>query len=283
MIAAADRLHGVAGDEAPWCHARAARLRAVAVHIDDRVSSSPIAALPPRPPSAAALGVVVDDPRYARVHALARRFISPRFALAETENPASLRPSFDLYELWTFLSLAAELERSPLVGEGFRWRRVGVRRLLDPLGTGGGAALVGRSTAGTLSLSFNLTFSSLRARRGARFSLTGERRPDLVLAWRPDGGAGAWVVLDAKYRVGRNLADGFESVHIYRDALRWDGFGGAARAGVLLAPAATPGTAVYFTDAFRDEHGLGAFELRPGVGGGEVVSWALSLIGMVKE
>lgn len=276
LRAAAERLANVKGEESAWCGTRAAQLRGVAAHIERRIAHSPMVALQPEAPGGSALAVVFDDPRYARVHALGRRFLSPRFALAERENPASVRPSFDLYELWTFLALARALESRG----GAMWRRVGMGRLLDPLGTGGGAALVGRSAAGTLTLGFNLTFASLANAAGkARWSLTGERRPDLVLTWRPAVREGAWVVLDAKYRVGRNLFDAFESVHVYRDALWWDSLGGRPRAGVLLTPAATADTAVYFDGGFRDRHGLGAFEVRPGGALRAPIAWALGAVG----
>lgn len=279
LFDAAARLYAVIGDEAAWCAARASRLRGVGERINRRVALSPIAQLVPQPPGGAALSVVFDDPRYARVHALGRRFLSPRFSLAEEENPASVRPSFDLYELWTFLGLARAVEGAL----PFKWRREGVSLLLDPLGTGGGARLVGESGEGALLLAFNTTFASYHSGQRGCWSLSGERRPDLVLAWRPVSGPGAWVVLDAKYRIGRNLVDAFASVHIYRDALRWDGYGGAAKGGVLLAPAQTPDTAPYFSEAMRAEHGMRAFEVRPGVSFHSVLEWALGAVGCPVE
>jgi hypothetical protein len=74
-----------------------------------------------------------------------------------------------------------------------------------------------------------------------------------------------WAVLDAKYRVGQsNVADAMESVHIYRDALRWPAAGGAPVAGFLLCPDRADGDALWFDPAFHAAYGMGALCLRPG-------------------
>ena len=60
-------------------------------------------------------------------------------------------------------------------------------------------------------------------------SISAERRPDLCLTLSR-GGTPTWLVLDAKYRVGRtHLGRAMASAHIYRDALRWKDAGGRAR------------------------------------------------------
>ncbi len=289
LAEAADRLDRIGGDEelVAWCKARAGRLRAASERLRTLVRRSPLHAVPPAPATEAALGVVLDDPRYARVHALARRFVSPRFSLTETDTPASVRPSYGVYELWCFLAVERALVGSPGDPDtggppGFVWSRTGTGRLLDPQGTGGGACLVGRSATGVLEVGFNRTFASYRARGDLpRWSLSGERRPDLVVSWIPHDrpGDAAWIVLDAKYRVGANLVDAFTSVHLYRDALRWNGLGGRARAGVLLTPSRTADTAAYFADTFRAEHGMGAFELRPDADHTALRDWIVGTLG----
>lgn len=77
---------------------------------------------------------------------------------------------------------------------------------------------------------------------------------------------GRWLCLDAKYRVGRrNLADAFSSVHIYWDALRYEGRGGSCREVALLAPAITPDSKEWFSETFFDKFRCGVWELHPGV------------------
>ncbi|HYO56971.1 nuclease domain-containing protein [Archangium sp.] len=87
------------------------------------------------------------------------------------------------------------------------------------------------------------------------------------MTWVPEGGQGRWVCLDAKYRTGaQNVAEAFESAHIYRDALRWQDLGerGRCAGAVLLVPAMDRNTEPWFEKAFRDEHGVGVFCLTPG-------------------
>jgi hypothetical protein len=85
------------------------------------------------------------------------------------------------------------------------------------------------------------------------------------VTWAPAAGTPRWLALDAKYRTGRaNLADAFTSVHLYRDALRWPEFGGAAAGAWLLAPARSPDAALWFDEGFCRAHGLGVLRLAPG-------------------
>ena len=89
------------------------------------------------------------------------------------------------------------------------------------------------------------------------------------MTWKPTNtGEPAWLCLDAKYRPGKkNLADAFESVHLYRDALHDSEFGGQCRTACLLAPASSEDTAVWFSDPFRAEFDTGIFQLTPGAMG----------------
>ena len=76
---------------------------------------------------------------------------------------------------------------------------------------------------------------------------------------------GRWIFLDAKYRVGRrNLEDAFQSVHIYRDSLRYDGYGGTCKAGCLLSPSTSPGSELWFSQEYRNDYLSGVWELKPG-------------------
>lgn len=116
-----------------WCHARATLLARDIDELERVVRASPLRALPRDPEaSAGAHSVIADDPVYARIHGLGRLILSPRFRWMDTPeaaNPAAVRPSFDLYELWTLLfvkeTLAATLP-------GWTWTPHGMDRLLFP-------------------------------------------------------------------------------------------------------------------------------------------------------
>ena len=112
---------------------------------------------------------------------------------------------------------------------------------------------VGRPDAGELDPEFG-------------FSISAERRPDVAITWLPvDGRAPSWMVLDAKYRVGRsNLGDAFASLHIYHDALRWARFGGRCVGALILSPRRTNDCSDWFGEKFWNEYGVGAEEVVPG-------------------
>jgi hypothetical protein len=251
-----------------WCEGRIQRLVEGAEALEALVRRSPLGTLSPEPPSDSALLTLADDPAYARVHAFGQLFLSPRFKLPEDDSvlEAPVRPSYELYELWTFLALRKLLgEQLP----GAHWTSEGVDRLRffdqNPNGASYTAHWPGR---GRLGLYFNLPFPGfLTQKKDERWSISGARRPDLVVTWRPETGQGRWLCLDAKYRTGeRNVAEAFESAHLYRDALRWRGLGerGRCAGAILLVPAMDSDTAPWFEKSFRDENGVGAFCLTPG-------------------
>ena len=269
-----------------WCEGRAKWLEEGAEALEALLRRTPLGALAPEPASESAFLSLQDDPLYARVHALANIFRSPRFQLPEKAEllDAPVRPSYELYELWTFLAVQKLLE-AHLPGAHWKPDDVDKLRYFDqsPNGARFSARLAGR---GTLELHFNLPFAGFQTKRRKthpHWSLSGARRPDLVVGWRPDEGEGRWLCLDAKYRTDeRALADSFESVHIYRDALRWRGManGGRCTGAVLLVPARSPGLEEWFEKSFRDEHGAGVFQLTPGQPlPGELFEWIRDQLG----
>lgn len=248
-----------------WTRPRAVALRDAADRLDAQVRRSFLAQVAPRPATEAALLVVADHPRYARVHRLARRFLSPRFARTGAGPSAATRPSFELYELWCFLAVWRALRAE--IGDGVPWKAYAMSKLLDADLRSASVRVEAPWRGGTLAVHFNPTFGSVLGGvpSHGRWSLSTQRRPDITVSWdHPDHPA--WVCLDAKYRAGaRNLGDGLTSLHIYRDSLRWDGRGGGCRVAALLAPAASPDCALWFSPAFREEHGVGIWQLCPGV------------------
>jgi len=253
-------------ESAAWRAARAERLARCAALVERVVERSFLRDLQPSPPTEAALLVIMNDPACARAHRLGHPFLSPLFQLdGETQSPgAASRPTFELYELWCLLAVQRQLAATL---PDWTWKHRGLGALLRLEGTGAGAAFIGRSPSwDEIMVEFNPTFESWFVRRDAlRFSISSERRPDLVVTWKRQNGSAAWLVLDAKWRAGRqNLGKAFESVHIYRDALRDETAGGRCRAALLVAPTASRDCTEWFGPAFRETNGCGIWELRPG-------------------
>lgn len=200
------------------------------------------------------------------MHRLGRRFLSPLFRLTPGPLPSPAPPSYELYELWTFLRVWSAIDDS--LGDDWRWD---VSILDDPASfarVGEGTGVTARNGKGDeVRVLFNPTFACrLTDPSGDRIGLTGERRPDVVVTHhRATAPTGAWIAFDAKYRVGREaLAQEFATAHVYRDALRWASYGGQCCACLLLAPVEVPECAPWFSDEFRTTHGFGVAVLTPG-------------------
>ncbi len=268
-------------DNNPWCHARADALDKAAATVKLVLRRSSLQCLQPQPLSEAALLVVHDDPIYSRFHNLGRLFVSPRFRLDNDacHLGAPVRPSFEIYEIWCFLALQDGLRQAL---PGWKWKSHGFEKILDLGSSGSGAWALGTApNSSRILLEFNPVFPGYFSRNNVvRWSLSSERRPDIVISWRPASGTGWWACLDAKYRVGRNnLGDAFSSVHIYRDALVWSELGGAPRHTYLIAPRASEDCAEWFSSAFHDANFRGIMELRPPLSGrNEVVNWIIAEI-----
>ena len=270
-----------------WCEGRAKWLEEGAEALDALLRRTPLGALSPEPASDSASLTIEGDPAYGQVHRLARIFLSPRFQLPQSEAliDAPVRPSYELYELWTFLALQRLFKE---LLPGAQWTEQDIEKLKffdqEPNGASYTAHCAGR---GTLGLHFNLPFPGFLTKRklsSPNWSISGTRRPDLVVTWKPEEGQGRWLCLDAKYRTDKQaVADAFESVHIYRDALRWQAMGeqGRCHGAVLLVPSEDQDAKPWFEKSFRDEHGVGVFRLTPGqLPSAEFVWWLRERLGL---
>ncbi len=266
-----------------WARPRAVALRRGSERLERLVRQSFLGDLQPEPASGAALLVVQDHPCYARLHRLGRRFLSALFTWSGEGPSAPTRPSFELYELWCFLALWRVLQRALPTA---RWTQHNLGKLLALTPGHTGARLRADWCGGTVSIHFNPTFRSVLSGipKHGRWSLSRERRPDLTVSWqRADHSA--WVCLDAKYRAGpSNLADALASVHIYRDSLRWKDLGGPCQRAALLAPRQSADCALWFSRSFRDAHGFGIWQLRPGTPlPPELADWLLESLAIPME
>ena len=265
-----------------WCEARSLRIEAWLGRIEKIVKNSFLSSIERKPASESALLTIFDDPVYARIHSMGRLFLSPLFTLEKSQGDlsAAVKPNYTIYEIWCYLALFNALQKHL---RDWKWQNGGLTKLLSLTGTGAGATISAKSPSGdmVLELLFNPVFVGYHARTNkARWSLSGERRPDFVISLKRKGTEGTWIFLDAKYRIGRsNLADAFQSVHIYRDSLRYDGYGGKCRAGCLLSPSMTADAKEWFSKAFRNEHCAGVWELKPGRDHGyEMAEWIESML-----
>jgi len=270
---------GLMDDTTAWCLALARSLELASAQLRRLVASSFLGGIPAAPPDEGAMLTLQDDPRYARVMRVARRILDARFSADAPagEVLAPARASFELYELWCLLAVRRSLDAA--IGAA-PWAHGAV--VDDPLLAHdlGGLTLHRAYGGGTLTIGYNLTFGSQAWR--AQRALTGERRPDLVVRWRAGDAEGAWVVLDAKYRVQRaSLTEAFASLHVYRDALLLRNHGGRPRAGLLLVPEVASECVAWAADDFIAEHGLGLWRLRPGEPeSGALGHWVLRKLGV---
>ncbi|MCP3143103.1 DUF2357 domain-containing protein [Pyxidicoccus xibeiensis] len=258
------RAQEVVTDAPVWCQRRAERCRNAARSLRAVVSQGAFGKLVAEPPGEAAVLAVQDDPAYARVHRLGRLMLSPRFQLAQGPQGAPVRPSYELYELWTLLTLARGLQaRFPQAP--MKWRGLHALESGAALGTDGVSAWMDLPE-GTLGLYFNATFRSYFARGSAtRWSLSMERRPDLVVTWAPREGDARWMVLDAKYRVSRTaLSQALTSAHLYRDSLLWPEFGGRCGSALMVVPSVLEEVRPWADPGFIGEYGFGLVQATPG-------------------
>src|SRR6478736_1660066 len=260
------------GDRAEWAIARAAACDGASQQISRAIKGSFFGSLQPAPASEDVQLVLADHPAYARFHRLARLLLSPMFD-ASAGASVPLRETYSLYELWCFLEVRRQLG---VALKDASWRAVDTHRLLDPAETKTKIAYHATLTNGReLTVEFNAIFLSFWARgKNHRWSLSRERRPDIVVSARGGKSPPSWLFLDAKYRVQRDyLGDAFESIHIYRDSLRDDVHGGTCVGGALLAPRQLQETQSWFTEDFRAMHGCGIFATTPGRSTQEVAEW----------
>lgn len=278
----AKALDEIAGriDEPVWCRARAERARAAASQIRQIRDRSWLRPLRPEPASEAAFMVVADNPTYARFQRFARRFCAPAFRLEESERDlgAAVRPSFSIYELWCFFALRRHLQ---VALPGWCWSEIQLKRLLTLTGSGCGAAFVASREDQRLQIDFNPTFRSWYCRGDApRRSLSSERRPDFVITFDDGRGDGRWIVLDAKYRAGReNLAKALASVHIYRDALVDRARGGKCAGAMLLAPSPCD-VPEWFDPSWQREQRMGITALAPALDAPALTAWIGEALGL---
>lgn len=162
--------------------------------------------------SSAGLTQIAAQPTYSRAYRLGCRALSFDIDGTDSSDQLHVAPSWGIYETWCYLRvLKTVAEVTGIEGVPAEPKAVAAER----------STSFALAEGATLEVLFQATFPALKA--GAKrsgWSLSRERRPDIVLV-RSQGETAKSLVLDAKWRSGReNVLDAMASAHIYHDALR---------------------------------------------------------------
>ncbi|ANQ83103.1 hypothetical protein dqs_0020 [Azoarcus olearius] len=208
--------------------------------------------------SAAGLTQIAAQPIYSRAYRLGCRALATQVDGTDPSDLLHVPPSWGIYETWCFLRTVTCVAQ--ITG-------------CTPVEVRGKATAAERAfhfelpDGRRLEVLFQATFPSLKATTGRLgWSLSGERRPDIVLVLHRASGAKA-MVLDAKWRSGSgNVLQAMESAHIYHDALR---IGTERPCPCLLLLPGWPSVEELEKDEFIRAHGVGAVSsVRPTAAGG---------------
>ena len=246
-------------EHAAWLADRLRRSSAALAH---ELTLAPLSLVPAVPAGEGAAQALVDHPVYGRVQRTARRLLDPGARVSDGGPlQVSARRTHELFELLVFFRAVDAMRH--ILGDDWTWQAPPITRAsaLDVLPDD--SAFVARRPDGKrLELRYQPTFSSYRsaAEQSARHSLSGERRPDTVVALFENDSLVRWLVLDAKYRASRQaIHDGLADLHVYRDALRWHGQ--ACAGGFIIIPACESSARIYTSVEYVRTHRFGA--LRP--------------------
>ena len=205
--------------------------------------------------TAAGLNAVAAHPLYAQVWRVGWEALRRGIAGSEQADWLPLSPTWGIYERWCFVKMSQWVKQRQLFSK-MAWT--------DPANTADGKhqSLEGESGEGDrVRLQFQVTFRNTRGEKNEFWSVSRERRPDIVLDWTIGGNTG-FLIFDAKY-TAKDVLNKMETAHIYNDSLRMGHRRPAAS--ILLIPAA--GDARWLKDQdFIKENRVGVLPLHPGLG-----------------
>ena len=205
--------------------------------------------------TAAGLNAVAAHPLYAQVWRVGWEALRRGIAGSEQADWLPLSPTWGIYERWCFVKMSHWVKQRQLFPK-MAWT--------DPSNTADGKhqSLEGESGEGDrVRLQFQVTFRNTRGEKNEFWSVSRERRPDIVLDWTIGDNTG-FLIFDAKY-TAKDVLNKMETAHIYNDSLRMGHRRPAAS--ILLIPAA--GDARWLKDQdFIKENRVGVLPLHPGLG-----------------
>jgi hypothetical protein len=204
--------------------------------------------------------VFAGHPHYGRFARIARRLLTNGIELGSNALlEASLRRSWDIFELYCLHRLVEALEAGLGPAWTFECRPYYTSLLCAPES---GCFWKAVHPSGT---SWELLFQQPFKRNAMGPSaITTGRQPDFVLCQYTDVTLRSWTVLDAKYRSSElSLNDALESMHVYRDSLRWNTGDTSMRpqAGYLLVPTISERLERYASDEFLAKWGIGLIDI----------------------
>ena len=193
----------------------------------------------------AEFNAVSGNPHYSMTHQTGIRILRQGLSEMASEEQHYIAPTWEIYEAWCFVAIAEALElRFP----GFVWR-------LDHNPRSADLVLRGEADEKHFSLYYQMTCPSLEtANRYGYFSISRERRPDMVLEI-VEGEHKQFICLDSKYSASRGrILDSMSSAHIYHDSLRCGSI--SPSLSIILAPA-NKTLAVLGNDEYWTKYGVG--------------------------
>lgn len=197
--------------------------------------------------TAAGLTQISAQPIYSRAYRIGSRALAVGTEGGDSADQLHVAPSWGIYETWCFIQVVDAVRQiTKKQGTEAASTAVAAERCVSFLLDGGTK----------LDVLFQATFPALKpSSKRIGWSLSRERRPDIVLVHTGADGIRS-IVLDAKWRSGReNVLDAMQSAHIYHDALR---MGSRSPAFALLL---LPGSSVVpalETDSFIRTHAVGS-------------------------
>jgi len=207
--------------------------------------------------------VYAGHSEYGRFASAARQLSHPGLSVETAgELSASLRRSYDLFELYCLHKFAADLDRALPQGWSSKYEKL-QRSALSTPASGRFWTAIGPAGERRV-LYYQQTFTTSR---GNGFTISQERRPDFVLVDYVAGGAlKRWTLLDAKYRTARSsIHEGLKDLHVYRDSLRWScpvtGLLKECEGAFLLVPAIANDCQEYAEPTYHELWQLGLLEI----------------------
>lgn len=197
--------------------------------------------------TAAGLTQIAAQPAYARAYRLGCMSLSTSVEGDSEGDALHVSHSWGIYETWCYLELLQVLARV-LEGAAIEVKPTAVAAQM--------AYRFASRDGASVEAYFQAQFPSEGPSAGRiGWSISRERRPDILLVFR-HGGLCRSMVLDAKWRSGRsNVLEAMESAHIYHDALRLNEVVPSPSLLLLPGPPQVPSLG---TDAYIASHGVGA-------------------------
>ena len=195
--------------------------------------------------TSAGLNAISAHPAYARAYRYGWYLRSGIDGASEGER-VWISPTWEIYERWCYLRVVDTMKSLyPNMEWCYRWpgSRVDVMRC------------EGRGTDTEVDVWLQVRCPAVdQSMSGAFSSISGERRPDIVITVKGPAGC-RFIVIDAKYRVKReSVLDAMTSAHLYQDSLRWEER--RPDLSVLLVPQGG-GVSALETTEYRGTNGVG--------------------------